>query len=281
MPTTQNMVALLEALPGYDWLQGRLQGLKDADSARDLYMAYTLCAQHFADTPMKGAEQTHSLFGIHPPSEKEYARLSLLHAALEDRAAFYTPKVLKLIQVADTGELITFLRYLVVLPEHKEFVFAAVEALRTNIADVFEAIALNNPYPKAFFNEQQWNQMYLKAAFMQLDLTQIDGVEERANNNLTRIISDYAHERWAASRQIDPCIWRPVSPFLDAVLLADMRRLFGSDYKAERLAGYLVAKKAESADLQEEIKHNAALETEIPGGNPWETVRDLWTSELN
>ena len=281
MPTTQNMVALLESLPGYNWLQRRLEGLKDAESARDLYMAYTLCAQHFADNPMKGAEEIHPLFGIHPPSEKEYARLSLLHAALEERAAFYTPKVLKLIQVADTGELITFLRYLVVLPEHKEFVFAAVEALRTNIADVFEAIALNNPYPKGFFNEQQWNQMYLKAAFMQLDLTQIDGVEERANNNLTRIISDYAHERWAASRQIDPCIWRPVSPFLDEVLLADMKRLFESDFKAERLAAYLVGIKSGAAVLEEEVKHKASLEAEIPKGNPWETVRDLWTSELN
>ena len=36
MPTTQNMVALLESLPGYNWLQRRLEGLKDAESARDL-----------------------------------------------------------------------------------------------------------------------------------------------------------------------------------------------------------------------------------------------------
>jgi hypothetical protein len=74
---------------------------------------------------------------------------------------------------------------------------------------------------------------------MQRDLLSIIGVEDRANGALAKIISDYAHERWAASRDIDPHIWRPVSGFLNEVLLSDMKRLLDSSQIAEQRAGYL------------------------------------------
>ena len=257
-----------------EWFDAQVDQLNDAVSARPLYMAYTLCGQYFSDDLLPEGKAS---FLPHRPTEKDLARLALLSEALEQREDFYSPKVLKLIQVADIKELITFLKYLIVLPAHGDFVFSAVEALRTNISDVFEAIALENPYPKTFFNEQQWNQMYLKAAFMQLDLTRIDGVEERANAELTRIISDYAHERWAASRQIDPCIWRPVAPFIDEVLLGDMKKLFGSKYKAERLAALSIARVSDHPELKAELAAHADLESEFEDKTPiWLRVRDLW-----
>jgi hypothetical protein len=144
-----------------------------------------------------------------------------------------------LIQVADTGELETFLKFLILLPNAKEYHQVGVEALRTNIGIIFDAIALNNPYPSQYFNDQQWNQMYLKAAFMQRSLGKIVDVEKRANRDLARIISDYAHERWAASRDIDPMFWRPVTGFLEGVLLQDMEHLFKSKDKIENLAAAL------------------------------------------
>lgn len=277
----QSMVDLLQPQTSREWLDGRIKDLKEADSARSLYMAYTLCGQHFSEEELPLADaEIHPLFRLHSPSQREVARLGLLSAALEERPAFYSPKVLKLIQVADTGELITFLKYLVVLPSHEDFVLAAVEALRTNIADVFEAISLENPYPKAFFNEQQWNQMYLKAAFMQLDLTRIDGVEARSNRELARIISDYAHERWAASREIDPCIWRPVADQLDEVLLKDMKHLFASQWKAERLAAYIIAKASSHPELADEIQNNQDLDSDVQADQPWIRVRDLWAEKV-
>lgn len=276
------MIGLLQPQTSREWLDGRIKDLKEADSARSLYMAYTLCGQHFSEEVMPLSDtEIHPLFRLHSPSQREMARLSLLRAALEDRPDFYSPKVLKLIQVADTGELITFLKYLVVLPSHEDFVLAAVEALRTNIADVFEAISLENPYPKAFFNEQQWNQMYLKAAFMQLDLTRIDGAEARSNAELARIISDYAHERWAASREIDPCIWRPVADQLDEVLLKDIKHLFASQWKAERLAAYCIAKQSAHSELAMEMLKHQDLEADFQAERPWIRVRDLWAEKVN
>ena len=280
MLVTNTTLSLLEPEASRQWLEDQMNTLHKADSARSLYMAYTLCGQYFSEDRLEWpGSAPHALFEEHHPSQKEVARLSLLTAALSDRPEFYSPKVLKLIQIADTGELITFLKYLVVLPVHENFVLAAVEALRTNISDVFEAIALNNPYPKAFFNEQQWNQMYLKAAFMQLDLTRIDGVETRSNARLSRIISDYAHERWAASRQIDPCIWRPVWDQVDEVILNDMKRLFKSEFKAERLAAYCIAKRSAKAELATELELNKNLESLFQGEQPWVSVRNLWATQ--
>jgi hypothetical protein len=147
--------------------------------------------------------------------------------------------VANLIQVADTGELETFLKFLMLLPNAGDYNHVGVEALRTNIGIIFDAIALNNPYPSIYFNDQQWNQMYLKAAFMERNLGEIVDVEKRANRDLVRIISDYAHERWAASRDIDPMFWRPVTGFLEGVLLQDMEHLFRSKDKIENLAAAL------------------------------------------
>lgn len=169
----------------------------------------------------------------------QLSRIYLLSGVLEKDFNFFVKKVAKIIQVADQAELTTFLKYLILLPSPESFVLTAVESLRTNITPVFEAISMNNPYPSKYFNDQQWNQMYLKAAFMQLNLEHIIGVEERANKELARIISDYAHERWAASRNVDPMIWRPVSGFMNDDLLEDMRQLLASEDIYDNYAGAL------------------------------------------
>ena len=191
----------------------------------------------------------------------QISRIYLLVKVLEHHPEYFIPKVANLIQVADTGELETFLKFLILLPHSEQFKDVAVEALRTNIATVFDAIALNNPYPSKYFNDQQWNQMYLKAAFMQRDLLQIIGVEERANADLARIISDYAHERWAASRPADPLFWRPVGPYLNEQLLEDMRRLLERGEAGEQMAGYLCCRASELPQAAALIKGHELSET--------------------
>jgi hypothetical protein len=206
-------------------------------------MTYSLLAAKFAKTleiSYSGhTNETLAYFKSHGADMLQISRIYLLTKVLEVNPQFYTKEVAKIIEVADTTELETFLRYLTILPESESFKHAAVEALRTNISIIFDAITLNNPYPALYFNDQQWNQMYLKAAFMERDLALIQSVDERANADLTRIISDYAHERWAASRKIDPMFWRPVSKFMDDTLLSDMERLLTSEDKIENKAGAL------------------------------------------
>jgi len=227
------------------WLKEQLfRILEEERTAKTLYLTYSLCASKFPSEPLDRIEVDNEGLENHLQAKQAslltVARIYLLAKVLDENEPLFKGKVQNLIQIADTGELETFLNYLVLLPNPKNYLFAGVEALRTNIETVFDAIALKNPYPARYFNDQQWNQMYLKAAFMQRNLGDIEAVDERANKELTRIISDYAHERWAASRTIDPEFWRPVSNFIEGALVDDIKRLLRSRDSIEIKAATLV-----------------------------------------
>lgn len=227
----------------YRWLFSKLDLIINSESTRELYLTYSLIPSKIGRVyPLSMEMSDQELKGYLQRQEaniRQLARIFLLVRVLEEKPDFFRPKVANIIQVADTGELETFLKFLVLLPKPENYRFQAVEALRSNISTVFNAVAMHNPYPALYFNDQQWNQMYLKAAFMQQDLMGIVAVDQRANKDLVRIISDYAHERWAASRDIDPYFWRPVSKFLDEQLLSDMERLFQSGNIMERRSAAL------------------------------------------
>jgi len=227
----------------FQWLSNSIDDIVSSKKSKQLYIAYSLCANKIGNKDLTYAEALNSdireYLEIQGAKTIEIGRLWLLISVLH-RESDLEVHVKKIIEVADNEELETFLKYLAFLPNPRNFQFAGVEALRTNISTVFEAISSYNPYPALYFSEQQWNQMYLKAAFMQLDLSKIVGIDDRANQSLARIISDYAHERWAASRSIDPYFWRPVSNFLEGELIEDIKRLFQSKDEKERLAATLV-----------------------------------------
>ena len=225
------------------WLLEKVDLIITSKSTKDLYLTYTLLAAKIKERHFIGLDDNESELGAflvsHKANTLELSRIFLLIEVLEADEYFFTDKVDKLTQVADTTELETFLKYLFLLPNAGAYKNTAVDALRTNIVTVFDAISLDNPYPAAHFNNQQWNQMYLKAAFLQGNLTGILDIDKRANSDLARIVSDYAHERWAASREIDAAIWQPTTNFLEGVLLEDMSRLFKSVNSAERKAASL------------------------------------------
>ena len=226
----------------FKWLEENLENILETQETSKLYLVYSLLGSRISTHTVTFREKDNKeapYLVSQSANQQELARLYLLTEVLESDFEFYASRVAKIIELADQTELVTFLKYLVLLPQAEHFKSAAVEALRTNITPVFEAISMNNPYPAQYFNDQQWNQMYLKAAFMQLELANIVDIEQRSNAELARIISDYAHERWAASRQIDPMIWRPVGNFLNEVLLADMERLLQSNNPMENRAGAL------------------------------------------
>ncbi|MEO0527778.1 MAG: EboA domain-containing protein [Bacteroidota bacterium] len=226
-----------------NWLNDKVDMITKERSTRELYLTYSLIPSKIPATYPASMDLEETDVKRYLESQKanlqQLARIFLLIRVLDREHDFFSPKVANIIQIADTRELETFLKFLVLLPHAENYRSTAVEALRTNIAVIFDAIALNNPYPALYFNDQEWNQMYLKAAFMQQNLQEIMHVDERANKELTRIISDYAHERWAASRKIDPLFWRPVTQFLDTTLLKDMERLLKSEDVTENRAGAL------------------------------------------
>jgi len=116
----------------------------------------------------------------------------------------------------------------------------AAEGLRTNMRAIFEAVAHNSPFPRERFDENRWNHMVLKALFIDSTLSPIQGLDERANPELARIMRDYAHERWAAGRTVTPELWRCVGPFADsAEALADLKRVAESPLDIDQQAAAL------------------------------------------
>ena len=249
------------------WIEEKLDRVISSTSARELYLSYSLLAGKIDNTKPLNVFDCDSEIAVFLGDRKantlQVSRIYLLVRVLEENAEYFIPKVANLIQVADTRELETFLTYLFLLPRAEAFKNVAVEALRTNIATVFDAISLNNPYPAKYFNDQQWNQMYLKAAFMQRNLAEIEGVDSRANKDLTRIISDYAHERWAASRDVDPLFWRPVSDFLEGELLDDMQRLLKSSDLCENRAAALCCYYSKLTAPRKLLENYPALQEDV------------------
>ncbi len=262
-----------------DWIDEKLNTIISNESAKDLYLAYSLLAHKINSDKLLVVKNLENLklskyLSIQNTSTLQLARIYLLSKVLEENGGYFQSKVANLIQVADKAELETFLKFLILLPNPENYKQAAVEALRTNIATVFNAISADNPYPSAYFNDHQWNQMYLKAAFMQQDLSRILDIDKRANAELTRIISDYAHERWAASRDVDPYFWRPVGGFLDDGLLKDMKRLLQSDNPVENRVGALCCFKSDASKAKALLNEYPDLREAVTQGKfNWANVR--------
>ncbi|WP_100611663.1 EboA domain-containing protein [Confluentibacter lentus] len=261
-----------------DWLEDKINHIISNKSTKDLYLTYSLIASKIDVNrallmPNEGSEIFQYLLNHHT-NYLELGRIYILAKVLEADKDFFTSKVSNIIQIADTTELETFLKYLILLPNPEAYKHVAVDALRTNITPIFDAISLSNPYPALYFDDKQWNQMYLKAAFMQRDLSAIVDIDKRANKELARIISDFAHERWAASRDILPYFWRPVSKFIDSVLLEDMKKLFSSPNEEEQIAAALCCFLSNNDKAKELLNENALLKQKVEQHLiNWDTIK--------
>jgi hypothetical protein len=105
-------------------------------------------------------------------------------------------------RAGDIRERQAVLRTLPLLPDPERFVALAVDACRTHVQPVFEAIACENPYPVRYFPELNFNQMVLKAVFIGVALDRVVGLDARISPELSRMAADYASERRAAGRPL-------------------------------------------------------------------------------
>lgn len=168
----------------------------------------------------------------------EAARIVALLRFAESAADF--PKAFTAIcRTADVGEAVALYRGLPLYAEPERLDWQVGEGLRTSMRAVFEAIAHKSPYPREHFSQERWNHMVLKALFIGSTLHPIQGLDERANAELAAILSDYAHERWAAGRPVTPELWRCLGPFAAGGMMDDLRRLAASTERLERQAAAL------------------------------------------
>jgi hypothetical protein len=227
------------------WLEEQLAKLGTAAGDRDLYIALGLAPRKLgkADLDLSAAEleaAAKARAGWDPRrwSVDQAARiLILLHAG--GAGGTFANRFVQLCRTADVAEAIAFYRGLPLYPDPPLLEVQAAEGTRTNMRAVFEAVAHRSPYPKEQFAENRWNHMVLKALFVGSALHPIQGLDERANPALARMLCDYAHERWAAGRPVSPELWRCVGRFADAEALADLQRVLATGSAIERRAGAL------------------------------------------
>jgi len=105
-------------------------------------------------------------------------------------------------EMGDAREQQSWLRAVALLPTPDRFLALVIDACRTNILPVFEAVACENPYPSRFFPERNFNQLVMKALFNGVRLDRIVGLAARANIELARMATDFAAERRAAGRPV-------------------------------------------------------------------------------
>ncbi len=179
-----------------------------------------------------------------------------------------------LCQTADVAELVGLYRGLPLYPEPASLEEQVGEGLRTNMRVVFEAIAHRNPYPRTQFDQHRWNHMVLKALFIGSPLEPIQGLDERANPELARIMLDFAHERWAAHRPVPFEIWRCVGPFAEGRALDDLARVLERGEPVERRAAALALASSPDRRAAKMLEDVPALAGDIAGKRlTWATLQ--------
>ena len=191
------------------WLQ---KGLVDGDRAfsRGLFFGfYAGSGRRFRLTRVSlEAADTRLLQEVGLPRPEAFAAADMARAALLLSAMARLPAeehvglATEAFRKGDNDERIGLLRCLSLFVEPERFVPIAVEACRTHVQDVFEAIACDNAFPADHFPDPNFNQLVVKALFTDVPLTRIHGWRRRNNQELARMAGDYAAERRAAGRSV-------------------------------------------------------------------------------
>ncbi|HEX2534939.1 MAG TPA: EboA domain-containing protein [Chitinophagaceae bacterium] len=198
----------------------------------------------------------------------------LLQRDSKDKEA-YIRGIEQLFHAAEMNESVALYSALPLLAYPEVWKHRCTEGIRSNIGTVLEAVICDNPYPSEQLAEGAWNQLVLKAFFTEKPVHRIVGLDRRANEQLARIVSDYAHERWAAGRPVPPLLWRNVGPFLNEQNFGDIQRVFSSENTIEREAAALACAASSYRPAQDLLRSDPELKTAITAGTlTWNTLAE-------
>ncbi|MBN7809825.1 EboA domain-containing protein [Algoriphagus sp. H41] len=234
------------------WLQGQMEKLATEPVPAKFFLAFSQASRHFkkealALSDADKAKAASLVEGFEPAfwNELQAARTVLLLSYPQEKAK-WLEVVNQLFETGDMYEQQALYAALPLMPFPEDLLARAIDGCRTNMTLIFDAIALNNPFPPRYFPEANWNQLVLKSIFMQRPLYRIQKLDERRNPALADIASDFAHERWAAGRPVMPELWRLVVPYLNDRFFADLKKVLKSDDQMEVEAGILALYQCQS-----------------------------------
>ncbi|MDH5538546.1 MAG: EboA domain-containing protein [Rhizobacter sp.] len=261
------------------WL-GEQIGLLETDAAQaSLDIAFGLIPRRLGSAPLTlgdadSAAANEAIEGWEPQgwSVADAARILLL-SGLPQRPILFAQRFRALCSAADLTELTALYRGLPLYPDPAALLDQVGEGLRSNMRGVFDAIVHHNPFPRIHFDEHRWNHMVLKALFVGSPLAPVQGLDQRANPELARMLCDFAHERQAAGRPVPFEIWRCVGPFAQGSMVDDLARAVRSSSTAEQRAAALALAASPDARARKTLADAPTLRDAIARGElSWATL---------
>lgn len=254
---------LLEKIKEYatpkeiNWIESKANS-----SLQSLQTAFVATPRFISKTPILSTYVINNV-SISGWSLDKLVRVYLLTTLDDSDEVIYTKTLNSLFETAENNEAVALISALPFFAYPENWLLRATDAVRSNIGLVFDAIAFQNPYPMQNFSELAWNQLILKCIFNDKPIHLIQGLNERANQELANSISNLAHERWAAGRTIPAQAWRLVSKFMNEAIFEDICTLFVSQNSNDNIAATLVCRETNFLALKEELKKHIELDKQM------------------
>lgn len=244
----QNILNASASAEAMTWLGDTILDQETSFKKHPFYYSFSGVSRHFdkrglvevTDEQLRAVAKEVPGFSLKGWDQFRLARVILLLVLGKQSQKSFLETIGALLNTADLREQAAIFSAFPLLPFQHELVEAAVDGLRSNIIDIFDSIALQNPFPAARFSDAAWNQMVLKAIFINRPIYKIEGIDARSNAELSAAVSYLAHERWAAGRKISPESWRNCASFVTDGIISDLEHLINEGDPVDREAAALV-----------------------------------------
>ncbi len=261
------------------WLHQKAEQIEGSSANSSFFLAFSQASRFFKkDNLVLSVEEKDLENKLVPGFELSHwdllqtARTYLLLRFPQEKERWFSA-INQLFETGDMYEQQALYAALPLMPFPEDLLPRAIDGCRTNMTLIFDAIALNNPFPAKYFPEANWNQLVLKSIFMQRPLYRIQKLDERRNLALADIASDFAHERWAAGREVMPELWRLVAPFINEKFTSDLKKVLESSDQLEVEAGLLALFGCNSEVAKQLLQgHNEEVMAIEYGEITWEKI---------
>ena len=261
-----------------EWLQRQAEKIAGGEKSASLFLSFSQASRFFPkdNLTLSNSDIARSLRKDWRPETWNLlvaARAYLAMNVPAEPVEIWRKQLSRLFETGDIYEQEALYSALCILPHQELLASRASEGLRSNMTTIFDAVALNNPFPAEQLNEMAWNQLVLKAIFLQRPMYQIIGIDARNNRGLAETLLDAVRERWSAHRSVMPELWRFVSPFIDDTNVHLIKKLFQNGNSLEIEAGMLACKASKHPEVMELVNSHTDIKEKIEAGEiTWETV---------
>lgn len=263
-----------------EWLKSTGESLMNAPEDWKLFMSYSTVPRHtgkqkieLSETNLKQAESHRPGWNPADWSVDQLGRTYLILCYAENGKEEFLDKLEKVFVSSDMGEAVALYQSLCIYPYPEDLKLRAAEGVRSNITSVFNAVALNNPFPFDYLDQNPWNQIVLKALFVGSPLYKIVGLDKRANQTLARMLVEYAHERKSAGREISPELWRPIGPFINDEIIEDIQWVLNQPDDLQKQAAILALRSSDYTDKDSLLEQYREVAEEVDRKNiTWDYI---------